>query len=400
MGSRYSYVARRFVYHMPYLDSKEIIYWDHNATTPCDPDVLSAMMDYQEKNFGNPSSYHVLGRKALKSISIARSYVADLANCQPDEIIFTSGATESNNLIFLSLMLSESNDRREILTTKIEHPSVLNPMNLLSKYGFNIVYMPVKPNGIIDIDKAYDLINQKTAIVSVQAANHEIGTIQPIDKLSKKAHQVGAFFHTDATQAVGKISIDLQSIDCDFASFSAHKMYGPKGVGALYIKGGYSKWPWELPISGGGQENGIRPGTSNVPGIVGFGQAANIATKRLRSDIFFITALRRRLEERLISIYPECVIHGYGFKRLPGTTSVAFTGIPADLLVANCTNFCLSIGSACSSGALKHNSTVKYLLNDEKIIESTIRISLGRNSKDEEIDMFTDCIKKLKQKLN
>lgn len=369
-----------------------MIYWDHNATTPCAPEVVSAMKRFWSEEFGNPASPHLAGRKAARAISIARSQVASLANCHPNEIIFTSGATESNNLVFLGLLLSDRTEKRRIVTTPIEHKSVLEPTAYLAEKGFDVVHLPVTRDGVVDLGAAMKLISKDTALVSVQAANNEIGSLQPIEEIVHIAHKVGAFFHTDAVQVLGKIPIDLEAWGCDFASFSAHKLYGPKGVGALFVRGGPRKWPWSYPLRGGGQEGGLRPGTSNVPGIVGFGEACRLAAEKLTIEMSRIYQLRTAFEEKILDKIPNCVIHAYQAPRLPGTISIAFNGIPADLLIDNLATVCVGKGSACTAGAIGASHVLIAIGCESIVADATIRLSLGRDSTYEQIDIVMNKI--------
>jgi cysteine desulfurase len=369
-----------------------VIYWDHNATTPCAPEVVLAMQRYWSEEFGNPASSHLAGRIAARAVSAARSQVASLAKCRSSEIIFTSGATESNNMVFLGLLLSGLSDKRRVVTTPIEHKSVLEPAALLSEKGFDVVYLPVTGAGVVDLVAARELISTGTTLVSVQVANNEIGTLQPIEEIANLAHEAGAFFHTDAAQALGKIPVDLEAWGCDFASFSAHKMYGPKGIGALFVRGGSRKWPWPHPLRGGGQEGGLRPGTSNVPAIVGFGEACRLATDKLSEEMSLLEKLRSDFEEQLLAKIPNCIIHARQVPRLPGTISIAFGGVPADLLIDNLATACVGKGSACSAGSLGASHVLISIGCGSEVADETIRVSLGRDSTHEQNHLVIDKI--------
>lgn len=363
-----------------------MIYLDYNATTPCAPEVVVAMQRFWSEEFANPASHHVAGRAAARAVSVARSQVASLVKCRANEIVFTSGATESNNLIFLGLLLSSERCKGKIVTTQIEHKSVLEPTTLLSEKGFEVIYLPTTQEGVVDPVAARQLISKDTVLVSIQAANNEIGTLQPIKELSQIAHDAGAFFHTDAAQALGKVPVDMESWGCDFASFSAHKLYGPKGVGALFVKGGSRNWPWSYPFGGGGQEGGLRPGTSNVPAIIGFGAACQLAAVELPKEMPRLLDLRHYLEKALLSRIPDCLIHASSARRLPGTTSVAFHNAPADLLIDNLETVCVGKGSACSNGAITLSRVLTSIGCDFETSDATIRLSLGRYSTREQID--------------
>ena len=369
-----------------------LIYCDYNATTPCAPEVVKAMHQYWSEDFGNPSSAHLAGRIAARAVSNARLQVAELVNCCPGEIYFTSGATESNNLVFLGLLLSPSQNKKRIVISLIEHKSVLEPSLFLEKRGFEVVFLPVSNDGVIDIDKAKKLITADTALVSVQAANNEIGTLQPIKEICSYAHDNGAVFHTDAAQAFGKTDLNFADIGCDLASISSHKIYGPKGIGALFINGGIRQWRWSFPLHGGAHESGLRPGTLNTPAIVGFEVASLLATRNLPSENLFINNLRTYLEKRILERFPNCVIHARKAKRLPGTISVAFPGVPADMLIDNLSSLCVGKGSACSSGTISRSHVLLAIGCEPEVADETIRISLGRYSTIEEMDQIAQMI--------
>jgi len=369
-----------------------MIYLDHNSTTPCAPEVVALMQRFWSEEFGNPASAHLAGRKAARAVLIARKQIASLVNCNPSELVFTSGATEGNNLIFLGLLLSKQDKRRRIVVSCIEHNSVLDSATFLAGYGFDVVYLPVTSNGVVDLDAAKMLITPETALVSVQAANNEIGTLQPIQRIAVLAHEVGAFFHTDAAQALGKISFDLEDLGCDFASFSAHKLYGPKGIGALFVAGGPRKWPWSHPFQGGGQEGGLRPGTTNVPAVVGFGEACRLGAEKLTDEMSRLSELRLAFEKRIAALIPDCTIHAQQVPRLPGTISVAFTGVPADILIDNLATICVGRGSACSDGALKSSHVLTSIGCESNIADATIRLSLGRSTTLEQVDTTIEML--------
>lgn len=369
-----------------------MIYLDYCATTPCLKEVIEAMSPYWSEDFGNPSSAHLYGRKAKAAIEKARSQVAKLLNCESSEIFFTSGATESNNLVFLSLLLDQHEKRRRIVVSSIEHKAVLEPAKFLAKRGFELVLLPVSSQGIVDLGEASRLINSDTALVSVHTANNEIGTIQPIKELAGIAHNVGASFHTDGAQAIGKIPFDVQDFNCDTASFSAHKIYGPKGVGALYVRGGVKRWKWEFPLHGGGQENGLRPGTQNVPAIVGFGEACRIASKYLldnRDRLIAITAIWRK---EIMRSFPNARILGYDRLTLPGVMCLTIPSLLADVISTGSLEHCISHGSACNSGVVSTSHVLRELgLNDEEA-ESTIRVSINSSIPENALSSFVKGI--------
>lgn len=363
-----------------------MIYWDHNSTTPCEPEVVEAMQRYWSEEYGNPSSVHLMGRRADLAVKNARKQVANLVNALPPEIVFTSGATESNNLLFLGILLSPRTERNRIVVSSIEHKSVLEPAYLLEEHGFEVIKLPVDQTGVTKVDAARKLITPKTLLVSVQAANNELGTLQPVAKLAELAHENGAYFHTDAAQVLGKVPFDVQAVNCDFASFSAHKMYGPKGIGALFVRGGVPRWPWARPLRGGGQESDLRPGTSNVTGIVGFGKACSISQRYIQENgSANIIQLEKVLLERIARAFPESVIHSLTAPRLPGVFSIAFSRVPADLLIDNLQTLAVSEGSACSNRAITISHVLEGIGCDRETAKMTIRISLGKHSSQSDI---------------
>ncbi len=371
-----------------------MIYWDHNSTTPCAPEVVEAMQRYWRDEFGNPSSSHIMGRRASLAIKKAREQVAGLIQAESSEIVFTSGATESNNLLFLGVLLTPRSARNRIAVSAIEHKSVLEPARMLEERGFEVVKIPVSRGGVTDLAAARDLINDETLLVSVQAANNEIGTLQPIAELADIAHESGAYFHTDAVQVLGKVPFDVQTVHCDFASFSAHKVYGPKGIGALFVRGGARRWPWAYPFRGGGQESGLRPGTSNVPAIVGFGEACALASA-LENHASYLIQLSERFILELTAAYPEAQLLNDIGSSLPGTLSVILPGVPADLLIAHSKTIHISRGSACN-GAIGASHVLIEVIQDEHLRESVIRVSFGKDSNADHFQDFINVIRNIK----
>jgi len=378
----------------------QIVYWDLSATTPCSSEVISAMQKYWADEFGNPSSAHIAGRRAKEAVAKARKQVAELINCQPAEIIFTSGATESNNLVFLGLLLSGAGNRNKIVVSAIEHKAVLEPAKLLAKHGFEVAILPVDDQGVVKLDAAAEIIDQKTSLLSVHTANNEIGTIQPVKELAALAHAKGAYFHTDAAQALGKMELNVEAIDCDFASFSAHKIYGPKGVGALFTRGGPTRWPFEKPLCGGGQEGGLRPGTINVPGVVGFGEACKQVKHQFNDTVAKLTELTNIFIELLKEKFPTAIINTPNAPRLPGVVSVSFPNLHGDLLLSNLPAYCFSRGSACDSGAISPSHVLKQIINNHDIIDNTVRFSFGKNILEDDFVIFMEKIKMLLNKLS
>lgn len=365
-----------------------MLYFDANATTPCAPEVINAMQPYWDGTFANASSPHRAGRMAAQAVAVARRSVAQSLDARPQEVVFTSGATESTNLVFGGLLLAPL-VRSKIVVSAIEHKSVLECAALLEEHGYNVVRLPVTPNGVVDLEAADHAITHETALVSVQAANNEIGTIQPISQLARLAHRAGAFFHVDAVQALGKMPVSMQEWECDFASFSAHKIYGPKGIGALFVRGGPQRWPWPYPMRGGGQEGGLRPGTLNVPGIVGFGSACEILRNRSDDSLNKIQTLRDHLEKSLIDIYgKDIIILGKSIFRLPNTLALIIKNIPAEFLVLTIKNSMLGTSSACLSSAQKSSHVIEALGYQQDLRKNLLRISLLNTVTQEEIDNF------------
>jgi cysteine desulfurase len=372
-----------------------MIYLDYHATTPCDPRVVEALLPYFTEQFANPSSAtHKAGKTAAIAAEQARDQVAELIGADPKEIIFTSGATESNNLAIIGLAQHSENKRRKIVTSAIEHKAILAPGKHLEKFGFELVALPVDSAGRVDKAAALEAVDDNTFLVSIQAANNEIGTIQDIPFFAHLAHGHGSFFHIDAAQAVGKIPVDIVRWDVDLLSISAHKLYGPKGIGALFMRGGPYAIPIEPLVHGGGQESDIRPGTMNIPGIVGLGVACSICLAEMSKEASRVTALRDQLEMLLSAKFPNLIRNGDLDHRLPGNSSLTFHGIDAETLIANVPELSLSTGSACTSGtpAPSHVLLAIGLSRDEA--HQTIRIGLGRFSTETDIQRASDLINK------
>lgn len=373
------------------LPPVKLIYLDYCSTTPCFREVVEVMASFWNNKFGNPSSLHFSGRLAKGSIEEARSQVANFINCAPSEVFFSSGATESNNLVFLSLLLDQHEKRKRIVVSSIEHKSVLEPAKFLAKRGFELVMLPVNSQGIVDMDAARSLIDQDTALVSVHTANNEIGTIQPIKELAAFAHSEGAAFHTDGAQALGKIPFDVQDFECDMASFSAHKIYGLKGVGALYVRGGIKRWKWEFPLHEGGQESGLGPGTQNVPAIVGFGEACRVFSRDYVKIVRHLNMLRSDFEARL-NLNSNYKLHCANSPRIAGVSSIYSNSVPADLIVDSIGVIALSRASACSAGTISPSHAITALGCNSQVAERTLRVSFGINNIIEDISYLYDGI--------
>lgn len=351
------------------------------------------MLPYFTETFGNPSStIHSAGRKAAGAVERARGQVADVIKARAGEIVFTSGATESNNLAILGLARGTAGKRKGIVTTEIEHKSVLGPCKHLQKLGYELDIIEVDRAGRVDINGVRHAVSKNTLLVSVQAANNEIGTIQSISDIAEIAHAQGAVMHCDAAQAVGKIPVDVETWDVDLLSISAHKVYGPKGSGALFVRGGINALPVDPLTFGGDQEQGLRPGTLNVPCIVGFGEACSLANQLLEIESRRVAALRDELERTLLDSISGLRRNGALDKRLPGNANLTFPGIDAEALIANLTDIALSTGSACTTGAPEPSYVLLAIGLTREEAYSTIRVGVGRFTSDREIDQAADAI--------
>lgn len=369
------------------------IYLDHHATTPCDPRVVAAMLPYFTEQFGNPgSSTHRLGMAAEDAVRSARHMIAGLINAQPSEIVFTSSATESNNLALLGAARSHGPEDGCFITTAIEHLSVLAPLRELERRGYRVHVLPVDRCGHLDEDQLMALLQRETALlVSIQAASNEIGTIQRIAHLAPAIHDAGALFHVDAVQAVGRINVDVDEWGIDLMSFSAHKLYGPKGVAALYVRNGVRHSPLQPIMFGGGQEDGLRPGTLNVPGIVGFGEAARICANELPGESVRIEQLRNAFEAAILAEHPDITRNGDLRLRLPGNSSLTFT-VEAEALIARLPQLALSTGSACHAGALDPSHVLSSIGLSRDQAYLTLRFGFGRFSTQAEVETAAKAI--------
>jgi cysteine desulfurase len=362
----------------------QIIYLDNNATTRCATEVLDAMLPFFKQEYGNAASPHLLGRRAANAVAGARGQIAECLECDAGEVLFTSGATEANNLVFLGLSRHDGS-RKKIVTSAIEHKSVLEPLGHLAERGFTIVHVPVSTDGLVDLAAAEEAIDDNTLFVSVQAANNEVGTLQPVAQLASMAHGHGAVMHCDAAQLLGKLPVSVADLGADFISFSSHKAYGPKGTGILVACGHLGVRRLPPVFFGGGQECGIRPGTLNVPGIVGTGVACETCRSLIRGEQTRIASLRDELETRLRERLPFIRFACSPAPRLPGTTSMLVPDVPADLLVSRLPNVCISTGSACSSGALAPSHVLLALGYSRDDARTAVRLSLGRYNSHAEI---------------
>ncbi|MFZ1971588.1 MAG: cysteine desulfurase NifS [Candidatus Acidiferrales bacterium] len=360
------------------------IYLDYNATTPVDREVLDAMLPYFSGSFGNASSIHSAGQRGRSAVDAARDSVAALLGAKPSEIVFTCGGTEADNLALFGTVARVDQPRKHMITTAIEHHAVLNSAQALEKQGVDVTYVPVGRTGIVDPDDIRETIRPETALISVMLANNEIGTIQPIEEIGRIAAEEDIYFHCDAVQAAGKLPLDMHRLGVDLLSISAHKIYGPKGVGALYVRAGTELEPI---FHGGHHERDRRPGTENVPGIVGMGKAAELAAKHLAEDGARLAAMHDKFESALLSL-PGVRLNGDAQLRVPNTSNLSFDAAGGEALVIalDLQGIACSTGAACSSGAVEpsHVLTAIGLTPDQA--RSSLRFSLGRPTTADEID--------------
>lgn len=368
------------------------IYLDHNATTPCDPRVVEAMIPYFTNNFGNAASRnHAFGWQAEEAVDYAREQVAKLINADAKEIIFTSGATEGDNLAIKGVFEMYREKGNHIITTKTEHKAVLDTCKHLEKAGAEITYLSVGEDGLINLEELEASIKPTTILVSLMYANNEIGVLQPIKEISAIAKKHGVLVFTDATQAVGKIPVDVQADGIDLMAFTAHKMYGPKGVGALYVRRKNPRVKVISQMDGGGHERGMRSGTLNVPGIVGLGKACEICMTDMESDNKRIKALRDKLETSLMKL-EETYLNGNKEHRLPQVSNISFKYVEGEGLLMGVKDIALSSGSACTSASLEPSYVLKALGLDDELAHSSLRFGLGRFTTEEEVDFAIDQV--------
>ena len=375
------------------------IYLDHNATTAVDPAVLDAMLPYFSADFGNASSIHTFGQRARAAVEAAREQVAALLNARPQEIVFTSGGTESDNhaifgvaLEFLtSLNSSTSLTFPHIITTTIEHEAVLNACQALEKQGVAVTYLPVNRQGLIDLDELRRALRPETVLITVMHANNELGTIQPLAEIGRIAAEADVYFHTDAVQSAGKILVDVKALQLDLLSISGHKFYAPKGIGALFIKSGTRL---RQLLYGGHHQRGFRPGTENVVGIVGLGKAAELARLSLEKDAARIVRLRDTLEQGILARVPDSHVNSANVPRTPNTTNILFPGLEGEALIIalDLKGLACSTGAACSSGAVEPSHVLTAIGLPASKARASIRFSLGRHTTESEVSSALEIV--------
>lgn len=369
------------------------IYMDNHATTPMDPRVLEEMLPYFMEKFGNAASRnHSFGWAAEEGVETARERIAKLIGAATKEVIFTSGATESDNLAIKGIAEMYREKGNHIITAVTEHKAVLDTCKRLEKYGYRVTYLPVQKDGLIDLDDLKHAMDEKTILVTIMAANNEIGVLQPIAEIGALCHEKGVFFHTDATQAVGKTPFDVSKQNIDLASISAHKMYGPKGVGALYVRRKNARVQLSPIIDGGGHERGMRSGTLNVPGIVGLGKACAIAQEEMLQESCRLAGLRNRLRDRIMGKLDEVYINGSMEQRLPGNVNLSFAYVEGESLLMGINDIAVSSGSACTSATLEPSYVLKALGTGDDLAHSSIRFGVGRFNTEAEIDYVADRV--------
>ena len=367
------------------------IYLDHSATTPLAPEVMEAMVPYFSEFYGNASSLHSFGREAREAIEDARGKVADLINAKPSEIYFTSGGTESDNLAIKGIALKNKNKGKHIITSCFEHPAVLEVCRYLAKQGYEITYLPVTRDGLVQPDAVRDAIKKETVLISIMHANNEIGTIEPLQEIGEIAEEKDIYFHSDGVQSVGKIPVDVNALGLDALSMSGHKFYGPKGTGVLFVRKGVKI---ESIQQGGGHEGGIRSGTENVPGIVGLGRAAELAKETMADESARLTLLRDHLKELVLGRIEESWLNGHPTKRLASNLNFSFRFIEGESLILylDALGIAASTGSACSSRKLTASHVLTAIGLKPEECHGSLRITLGRYNTKEDIEFTGQAI--------
>lgn len=374
------------------------VYMDYAATTPLKKEVLEEMVPYFSETFGNPSSIHSFGREARKAVDLARDRVAKALNAKSEEIYFTAGGSESDNWAIKGVALANKNKGNHIITSAIEHHAVLHTCESLEKQGFEITYLPVDQYGMVDPEQVRRAINSNTILVTIMFANNEIGTIQPIKEIGAITRENGIYFHTDAVQAVGHVPIDVNKLNIDLLSLSGHKLYGPKGIGALFIRKGVKISPI---IHGGAQERNRRAGTENVPGIVGLGKAVELAYANMEANNKRLINLRDRLIEGILSKIDHVYLNGHPTNRLPGNVNMSFEYIEGEslLLSLDMKGIAASSGSACTSGSLDPSHVLLAIGLSHEIAHGSLRLTLGEENTDEDVDYVLEVLPEIVNRL-
>lgn len=374
------------------------VYLDHSATTPIRPEVLEAMLPYLRERYGNPSSLHHWGQEAKKAVEQAREAVAALISARPEEIVFTSGGTEADNLAVIGAAYANAAKGRHIITSSIEHHAVLDSMQYLERQGFKVTFLPVTAEGLVQVDEVAAAITPETILISIMHANNEVGTVQPVALIGQLAKEKGIILHSDAVQSAGKIPVDVDELGVDLLTLSAHKIYGPKGVGALYVRKGTRLDPI---FHGGAQERKRRPGTENTPGIVGFGRAAALAKQEMATEARRLAALRDRLLDGLSERIPDLVITGHREKRLPNHVSVCVKYVEGEslLLSLDLQGVAASSGSACTSGSLEPSHVLLAMGLPHEVAQGSLRLTLGRENEEADVDYVLEILPPIVERL-
>jgi cysteine desulfurase len=379
-------------------ESAKRIYMDHAATTPVDPKVMEAMLPYFTQYFGNASSLHLFGREAYNAMETARANVARLIGAEKEEIIFTAGGTESDNIAIKGIAFKNRSKGMHIITSPIEHPAVIETCAYLETMGFHVTYVPVDKYGLVDLSELEKTITKETVLISIQHANNEVGTIQNIEAIGEIAEERNVRFHTDAVQSTGKIPIDVKKAHIDLLSMASHKFHGPKGVGALYVRKGVALEPL---VHGGGQEKGLRSSTENIPGIVGIGKAAEIAYARMIPDREHVSAMRDRVINGVLNQIPLSYLNGHPTQRLPNNVSLRFDGVEGESLVLSLDGkgIAASTGSACSSKKLRPSHVLLAIGFNEVQAHGSLRLTLGRGNTEEEVSYLLEVLPEVMSKM-
>jgi cysteine desulfurase len=374
------------------------VYLDHAATTPLHPEVLSLMYEFMRDTFGNPSSVHSFGREAKRFMQEARQKVADLIGSTPEEIYFTSGGTEADNIAIIGTAMAKRKNGNHIITSAIEHHAVIDTCKYLAKNGFEVTFLPVDKYGMVDPDDVAGAIRKETVLVTIMHANNEIGTIQPIAEIGRITREHGVAMHSDAVQTLTKIPVNVDNLNADLLSLSAHKIYGPKGIGAIYVRKGMRLQPI---MHGGGQEHKLRSGTENTPGIVGFGKAAEVGAREMEQESARVKGLRDKLIRRVLTEIPSVSLNGHPEQRLPNNANFSIALVEGESLVLSLDldGVAVSSGSACSSGSLQPSHVLKALGLPHEMMHGSLRMTLGSDNSEEDIDYVVEALKKIAVRL-